>query len=65
MVKNLKVLGSEAWNLMREGEAEKQVMSSFSYLVIQLHIFMLVILTLVMGLQLSVLCISCRNNMWL
>ncbi|KAL1820738.1 hypothetical protein ACET3Z_015607 [Daucus carota] len=24
MVKNLKVLGSEAWNLMREGEAEKQ-----------------------------------------
>ena len=24
-VKNLKVLGSEAWDLMREGEAEKQV----------------------------------------
>lgn len=30
MVKNLKVLGSEAWNLMREGEAEKQVRFSFS-----------------------------------
>lgn len=31
MVKNLKVLGSEAWNLMREGEAEKQVIQFFLF----------------------------------
>lgn len=42
MVKNLKVLGSEAWNLMREGEAEKQVIYSFSYVVVWLHIFLVV-----------------------
>lgn len=31
-VKNLKLVGSQSWELMREGEAEKQVCSSSSFI---------------------------------